>query len=753
MLNFPVQLIPEDDKNEQWHRQHIDLFINNYNAGGFSLAKEDEFNNYNTYNGLHKEALKSYLLAPHGKRVNMKYKVWPLARQKVRQLVTDFMARPLKKKVTSINKEAENRKEKHRLDLSLAKLNEEITQELSQMFGFDITEEGQSQNIDIPEDIDKYIDMTYKEASEVALQIGVDYLLYAQKLIERFKYGFIDSCISFKAFFKVYIEDGNPVWRRIDPRNCYYDIPYESEYLDDCSWFVEERWLTINQITAEYELTTDEAIQLARLAGDWGVGTQGGDSNWFYRKGISNEQSFSGDFKIRVVSMEWKSQMMKKVKISPNKRNPKKPFYKRVKDTYEPKVDKGERVESKIVDDIRKCTVIGGYLTKDWGRLENQVRSVDAPEKASLSYTGLVGDTTTDIQHSLVKELEYLQDFSSDILFTIRRISKKLGKRALVYDTAQIPKQFAKPDKNGKIAPLQRVFHHMDEDSIIAINSKDESQRGKSHQFNQFTEVNLSPSGDVTELVNLLMMIDELASKISGVAPQREGQTKAYETGFANKTAILSSNRRTEIYMKPYANLVQRVIEKAINLTKIAWQDGKKARFFMGDGGIAVLNALPDIAFNDYGFYLNDGGKDLEMKEIINNAALNFLNGTQEPALILEMIKVFKQETAEEAEQVLNKGVKRLEELQEQIRQSELESNEKVAEINKEVKEGEKEMKQKEIDAKIEVAKINANAKMDVAEVYSDDQRDIATAKETSKLHSENMKEQKASQNENNNKR
>jgi hypothetical protein len=741
MLNFPLQLIPEKDKNEAWHKLHIDVFTGALGTSNsrFTASKEDEFKNYRTYNSIYEPNLKKYITAPNGKTINQKYEVWPLARQKVRQLVSDFMSRPKKKKVSTINKEAENRKEKHELDLNLSRALKKIDAELSEVLGFDVNGEKNAEEqaqMEIPENIEKYMAMTYRESAEDSLQIGVDYLLYAKKLIESFKYGFIDCMVTFKSFYKVYILDNNPHWRRIDPRNCFYDLPFESEYLDDCQWFVEERWLTVNQIVAEYELNQTEVKQLENISKN-GQSSVSGWVDWKIGEGL----------KVKVTSIEWKSLMMKKVKVSPNKHNADKPFYKSVEDTY--KERKGEKVETRIVDDIRECTVIGDIITKNWGRVPNQVRSVDSPEKASLSYVGIIGDATTDMQHSLVKELEYLQDFASDVLYTIRKVSKKLGKRALVYDMSQIPKQFvnqAAKDKNGT-GPLQLVMHHLSEDSLIAINSKDESNKGKASSFNQFKEVNLSPSGDVTELVNLLALIEDLASKVSGVSPQREGQTDQYETASGNRSSIISSTRRTEIYMKPYDGLIQRVLEKAINLSKIAWKDGKKARFFMGDGSMAVLNALPDIALNDYGFYLNDGGKDMQLKDKIDQAAANFLQGTQDPEMILQMIKVFKQETGDEAEQILEAGLNKLSQIQKQAAEQEQASNQEVAKVTEQGKEKDREVKREDTKAKVDIAKINAGVKIDIAEMYSEDTRDITSAQEKGKAFAENAKVEQAKSN------
>lgn len=731
MLNFPIQLIPEKDKDEAWHEKHIDIFSATSSANIDSLiyAKNEEFKLFNIYNGIIDLNTKCHITKPNGAINPVEYKVWPLARQKCRQLVGEFTRRPVKSNVATVNKDAELRKEKHKLDLELNKALETINKELSEMLGFDI----ETENPDLPivEDIDLYMKMTYKEAIENSLQVGINYLLYSKKLIEQFKLGLVDSLITFKAFFKVYILDGDPVWRRIDPRTCYYDMPFESEFLDDCAWFVEERWLTPNQVLQEYpNLTKQQIERLHFLTYDSG----GNSSQWLnFKPGVG--------WKIRVVSMEWKSQKQVKVKITENKYDKSKPFYKIVADTY--KARGNERTESRVIDDVRKCTKIGGEIVTDWGRLENQVRSTDNPQKTTLSYVGMVGDATTDIQHSLVKELAYLQDFASDILYHIRLAMSRMGSRAVVYDMAQIPKQFAKYG-NGA---LQKVIHHMKQDGIIPVNSKDEANGGRPFSFNQFSQVDLSLQGVIQELINTFAMVEDLASKISGVSAQREGQMQQYDLASTTQRSVIQSTARTEVYMKPYESLVGRAMEKTLNLMKIAWADGKRARFFMGDGAMAVLNVAPDVALNDYAMHLNDGGKDLQLKDKVDNLAMNFMQGSQDPEMVLQMIKVFKADTAEESESILEAGLDKMKELQQMMEQSQQESQQAMAEQQAAEKAEENAIKREDIAKDITVAKIQANVKLDVAEMYSDDDRDKTRATLSSKAIMENEKIDQAKQN------
>ena len=111
------------------------------------------------------------------------------------------------------------------------------------------------------------------------------------------------------------------------------------------------------------------------------------------------------------------------------------------------------------------------------------------------------------------------------------------------------------------------------------------------------------------------------------------------------------------------------------------------------------------------------------------------------------MIKVLKQDTADEAEQLLDAGLNKMAQMQAEQQQQQQESDQKVAQITEEGKEKDREINREEIKAKIDVAKINAGAKLDIAEMYSDDVRDTTSAKEKGKVFLENSKMEQAKNN------
>ena len=121
--------------------------------------------------------------------------------------------------------------------------------------------------------------------------------------------------------------------------------------------------------------------------------------------------------RIRVLHCEWKSIKSIKYKISENKYDPERPFYKQIPDNYKKK--KGDTIRSKYIDDIWVGTKIGGQILVDCRRRPNQVRSVDDPGSAQLSYVGYIKNNTTGKRASMVDMLKNVQFLYNIIMYHI----------------------------------------------------------------------------------------------------------------------------------------------------------------------------------------------------------------------------------------------------------------------------------------------------------------------------------------------
>jgi len=710
--SMPSMMVSEKQKNKEWCNQVLDAIVGymGISEGHYDSSRIKDIKNYQIYNGELNASEYTYLTEQYGLTYPARLVNYPIITPKIDLLVGEEIRRPLDMKVSTVNKEAVVRKYDHKVGLLMRELLDDIHQEFKETHGIDIQQQGQG--MPVPDDIDIYMKYNYREMVEETAQDGLEYIINRYNLKDIFKEGFRDLLVTSKEFYKVGIIGGDPVARRIDPRNIIFDSSSHSDYLDDASWAGEERWLSVNEINDEFrdDLKKEDLEKLDAMRNAYGneISDFNSDIEWV-------SANHGRENRIRVVSAEWKSLRAIKVKLSENKYDPDRPFRKSVKDTY--KARKGEKIETKWVDDIWTATKIGGQILVNAKRRDNQVRSIDDPGKTSLSYIGCVKGNTTGSPMSLVDLLDNIQMLYNIVIYQIELAMARSGGKAVVYDTAQLP--------TNSGMDMQTVLYHLKTDGIIPINSKDEG--GQMQTFNQFQQIDFTLSQSVQQLINLKIMLEEMAGNISGVTRQREGAVGQYEYVGNVQRSVTQSATITESWFYSHAETKQRVLEKLTNLMKIAWADGKRAALILGDGAYKFLNVLPDVALQDFGLYIGDSGKDDSMKQVVQQLAQSALQSGGID--LLNVIKVLKADTMTEAEKVLEKGMEEMKKQQEAQQQMMMQQQEMAAQEKQADFQADAQLKQMDNETKLQVAQLNAENKMDIAKLNSDTDRDIHDTK------------------------
>ncbi len=716
---FPAQFIAESEKTQEWCDQMINAimgYITGTNSP-FDSSRSTDIQSYNIYNGhINRDSYK-YVTEQYGTTYPARLVNYPIIQPKIDLLLGEDLKRPLDYKVSTVNKDAVVRKEDFKVSLMMNALLKDIHKEIKEESGVEIDMEGQE--LSIPEDIDTYMRYNYREMVEEVAQDGLEYIINSYGLKEEFKNGFRDLLVTGKEFYKVYVSDGDPRVRRVDPRSIIYDVGLHSDFIDDAQWVGEERWLTINEIMDEYrdELTKDDMEELSNMT----QLVRGGEDyniynayfqwlDWDARTGI----------RVRVLSCEWKSIRALKFKISENKYNPESPFKKLVADDYKPR--KNEVIETRYVDDIWEGTKIGGKILIKCKRRDNQVRSVDDAGKADLSYVGVLKNNSAGRTMSMITLMKSVQMLYNIVMYHIELAMARSGGKAVVYDVSQMPANIG--------MDMQTVMYHIKNDGIIPINSKDEGNQA--HTFNQFQQVDFTLSNSVQQLINLKLMLEETAGHMSGVSRQREGSVGQYEMVGNVQRSVVQSALITETWFHSHNECKKRVMERLCDLMKIAWGGGKKAATILGDGAYKFLSVMPEISLNDYGVYVGDSGKDESMKQVLGQLAQSALQSGQID--FMDVIKVLKADSMTEAEHILERGMDEMRKMQQQQAEAEQQAAQAEAQAKQAEFESQAQLKQMDNDTKIEIAKMNNDAKVKVAEIYSDDLRDIADMKEKSKL-------------------
>tara|TARA_R110001592_G_scaffold46798_3_gene148932 strand:- start:1180 stop:3435 length:2256 start_codon:yes stop_codon:yes gene_type:complete len=724
MSNFPKQFISDSEKTVDWCEKNLDAIIQQLehaNSEGSVSNYDKDISNYRLYNGDLEYDDYSYVTEQYNMPSPATMANYPITRNKVDLLCNEDLSRPLDKSVFAINIDAALRKEQFKVSLIANELLKEINSDVEGEFGMEL--EMDNKDYPMPEDIDLFMRYQYKEVLEESIHDGLDYLTQKYQLKHVFKEGMRDLLVTAKEFYKIYIKDGDPFVRRVDPRTFVFDKSIDSDFLDNAQWAGEERWLTINEVIDEFrdELEVEDVRELEdmRQATSDNIDRWNGIFNWV-------EIDHSKTVKVRVITAEWKSIKAIRYKISENKYNPEQPFKKVVSDTY--KKRKNETIETKCVDDIWEGTKIGGKILVQCRRRPNQVRSVDDAGSTSLSYVGVVYNHTTGKPTSLVDILRHTQMLYNIVMYHIELALARSGGKAVVYDVSQMPTNIG--------MDMQEVMYHLKNDGIIPINSRDEG--GDSASFNQFQQVDFTLSQSVQQLINLKLMLEQTAGQISGVSPQREGAVEQYEYVGNVQRSVSQSSISTGGWFYSHNEVKKKVFEKLANLMKLSWAGGKKAAYILGDAGYKMLNIMPDVSLNDYGIFLGDAGKDDALKQVVqqmSQAALQ--SGT---ISMLDAIKVMKSDTMTEAQAVLEQGIDAMQKQQQQSMEQQAQQQQAAAEQQQAQAQVQMEIQQMDNQTKIQVAQINAEARVAAQEIASDAQRDVDDTREKNKLNLEKVK-------------
>jgi len=725
-LTFPKQLLPDSEKDEAWCEAMIDAIVSTMNTDDAPLvhSRLDDIRNYNIYNGHVDVDEYRYVTEQYGAAYPAKLVNYPIIAPKIDLLMGEDLTRPLQKKVSTINKAATLRKLDKKVAIEIKKYINEQIEEIRALAPKDLQLD--MDQLPMPEDVEEYMMYTYKEAIEMTVEDGLEYILNKYNLKDVFKNGFRDLLVTSKEFYKVYIKNGDPFVRRIDPRNVIYDTNSESDFLDDAQWVGEERWLGVNEILDEFADSLDrdqinQIEEMGRIASLNAAEKFNHDFEWLdWNDGTEN--------RIRVVTCEWKSIKPLKFKVSENKYDPQRPFKKLVPDDY--KRRKGDTIETRYVDDIWEGTKIGGVVLVNCRRRPNQVRSVDDYGSTPLSYVGVIRNNSTGRPQSLVDLLHNVQMLYNITMYHIELAMARSGGKAVVYDVSQLPTNIG--------MDIQDVMYHLKNDGIIPINSKDEGNQMAT--FNQFQQIDFTISQSVSQLFNLKLMLEETAGQISGISRQRAGAINTSEYVGNVQRSVQQSALTTETWFFMHNEIKKRVLERAANLMKISWSSGFKGATILGDGAYKILNVMPnEIALNDYGLFIGDTGKEQANKQIINQIAQAAMQSGK--AGLLDVLRVLKADTATEAEHTLERAMKVMQQQQEQQMQMAQQQAQMMEQAKQAEHERAKELESLRVDGKIQVAKIETDAKKQIADVKDDGARDIADMKEKVKLKEKGLDE------------
>lgn len=721
---FPQQKLPLSKKNEDWQHSCVNYIIGEGNivSGGRQNTQFGELQTYyNLYNSIFDE--KDFKRITNPFKVDDGFPATPqdfnIIRPKIDLLIGEETKRPMNFRVVRTSQEAvsdlmDKEKEmlmQYMMSAIMAKMDPEQQQQFQQQL--------QNGEIMPPEQIAKYMDSTYKDVVENTAYHTLSYLREKLNIDNEFIKGWKDALISGNEIYYVGVQNDEPYMERVNPLFFSYDKSPDLEFIEDGSWCCRKMRLPVAEVYDRYYNKLDEKdlnklneMLTGKPMGDMREGdpvdTGGGIQMHIYDNPEFDQKS---RYCINVWHCCWKS--FKKIFYVTYMDETGTPQVQIADESYK-KIGNELSVEPDWIVEVWEGYRAGSDLYFGIQPIEYQHVSIDNPNSQKLPYCGCVYSNTNSKPRSLVSILKPLQYMYIVLWYRLElAIARDKGK-VVNMDITQIPKSM-------NITP-ERWMHYLSSVGVNFINPYEEGwniagrEGGKPATFNQITALDLTMSNVISEYIQLMDKIEQLAGTISGITEQRQGAISSSELVGNVERSVVQSSHITEPLFWAHAQCKRHVLNMLLNTAKGAWQQtGKKKLSYVFDNGErAFLDIADKFYYEDMDVFVSDTSKDLEniqkLQQLIQPAMQN-------GASLLEAAEILTNDNFNIIKQKLAAMQKRQEEQAQQQQQAEAQAQQQLQQMQNEAKQQELMLQEAQMDLdRYKIDQDNAT-KITVAEI------------------------------------
>lgn len=642
---FPAQKKATSEKNEDWRRACVDnaemlaLFRNE----GLRQSHRNKVINYNLYSDILDQADIEATCNPSqivGYTSPASVKNYPIANPKIDLLVGESIARKLKVRARVINQDAISLKE-----VELGKKFQSLFQSHLEIF----TKEGNIPQEQLSEDLrnfDNYQNFEYQDVREKTATNIIEYLTSHLKLDNLFSKGFKDALIVAEEIYDIDIIGGEPVVKRLNPKNVFTVRSGESNYTEDSDIILITGYMSVGQIIDEYYehlSPTDIDYIESGMVGNYSGGSKLGidigrkpDLPLQVNEGIDlvyleNNLTWGtthdGEGNIRVSKIRWKSmRKLKEVKYYDDLGNEQYEIY---DENY--KIDKTKGEEEKIlwVSEWWEGHKIGGGPSSSDNSgaiyVKMQPRPIQGRRMENLSrcHPGIVGsiyNTNDNRGVSLMDRMKPYQYLYNILAYnTELAIAKNWGKIIRI-NVAEIPEGWSVDKWLSFARGMNASFYDPFKESAKGTST------GKivGGLNNQASVLDAEMGNTIQLYMNSMAYIKQELGEISGVSQARQGQIAQRAAVGNTEREVSQSSHITEYWFAEHDLVKLRVLECLLEAAKYAWKDKKNKKIqYILDDGASVLFELDGEQFAEceYGLLLEDADNSSEKMQTMKQLA------------------------------------------------------------------------------------------------------------------------------------
>lgn len=687
--SIPKQRLPISQKDEKWGKSCLDAFVN---LSKFGLSERRSYLKtlYDYYNGMVDEEDYNYVLKPYGKtRKNFPSKLrnYNIIKPTVDLLLGEKSKRPLEYTVTVQNQDSVSLKEEALKSLLLTNLKAHFLNELAKQGNEDIAQ----QDVQLPKQIAEEFNRNYVDARAIKGQASINYIMYFNEIYDKFQKQWFHFLVAGECFSHKGVRRNEPFYEVINPLDIDYDKDPDIDFVEDADWAIIRKYAHASTIIDAYgpDLTDDQILELENPK------QTAAEAYLLYRAEASGaDDNIYRNRLIEVITVYWKSR--KRIGfVSYTDPNTGSTEMFDVEDGYKltPELrELGAKMEWEWVNAVWEGTRIDKHFYINIRPFKNQRISLDNPSKCKLpingrKYSDINSQNISLVSQGIPYQLNY-NIYKYRLELAIARSKDIIAQ----FDINMIPKNW----------DMDKFMYFVEGTGIAWVDyNKEGIQLSPQHQ--SVLDMSIKT---ISQYLTLLESIILEWEKLSGVTRQRQGQMGTYEGKATSQQSIVQSSHITEDLFRKFSHFEQRELQGLLDYSKEAWINGKKGMYVMPDGSIDQIDIEPLTHMeSEYGIFVSDAGKDIEKKQKLEALAQAMVQNGTPASVIADIISSdsFSQikDKIVQAEKQAEELRKAQEEAEAQMKQQQIESNQRIAEMASIDKE-------KDRQTTIEVALINA---------------------------------------------
>ncbi len=543
---------------------------------------------YNYYNGVRDAEQFRYLEENYGIGNPTSVEFTPLIRKHIDALVGEYLGMPTLPKVTCKDTDTISKITREKQIKIVTEVVSFLQKRLKNKLLEQIQNKKDIQDVLIQQDIENLIeDLNYDFTSEyeIAAQNVIQYIMQSREtdFKNKQKRLLLDLLIAGYMCYrtKPSVSKNNVKIDILDPRNTFFDINPESNYLKDSYRCVVRRWLTRSQILNEYgnDLSKKDIKDIVDTwndfswdSGSYYVRTTGGDTMGIRAGeeiaivGTPNEQYRYRDL-IPVYEVEWLE------------------------------------TDKHYVMQRYKTIRIGQDIHILIGKDDSVIRSVDNPNYCSLSVNGIYNANRSNQPYSLVLACANLQDKYDLLNFYRDNLIASSGTVGDIIDVSMLPK-FLGVNLTDRI---QKALAWKKQGAFL-IDSSQEGRLGNGQTapntiYNGYDD---TVKVQAIQAIQLAMdSVEQTCSSITGVFKERLNGIQQRDAVTNVQTSVNNSFIISKHWYQQMDTVTEEILLDALNEAKIVFKNGITGTLILGDKQVRIFTALPEhFTMSDYDIHI-----------------------------------------------------------------------------------------------------------------------------------------------------